>query len=155
MENEMKITVINGPNLNLLGKRDPVIYGNQTYDDLVLRIQQKAFEKKCEAVCLQSNQEGVLIDLIQATLADGTNGLIINPGAYGHYSYGIRDALELCSFPKIEVHISKVYQRESFRQMSVIAPVCDGQIIGLGIDGYELAMEALLWKLRDQKGIKA
>ena len=100
---------------------------------------------------VQSNSEGTLIDRIQAAYSDGTEGIIINPGAYTHYSYALRDALASVSIPKIEVHISNVHQREEFRHTSVTAPVCDGQIVGLGLLGYELALEAIQTFCRNTK----
>lgn len=107
------------------------------------RIRRKAEELEVEVAIFQSNSEGALIDRIQEAYGDGTDAIIINPGAYTHYSYALRDALASVQIPKIEVHISNVHQREEFRHTSVTAPVCNGQIVGLGFTGYELAMEAL------------
>lgn len=139
----MKILVINGPNINFLGIREKGIYGEENYDSLCERIRRKAEELEVEVAIFQSNSEGALIDRIQEAYGDGTDAIIINPGAYTHYSYALRDALASVQIPKIEVHISNVHQREEFRHTSVTAPVCNGQIVGLGFTGYELAMEAL------------
>jgi len=139
----MKILVMNGPNINFLGIREKGIYGEENYDSLCERIRRKAEELEVEVAIFQSNSEGALIDRIQEAYGDGTDAIIINPGAYTHYSYALRDALASVQIPKIEVHISNVHQREEFRHTSVTAPVCSGQIVGLGFTGYELAMEAL------------
>ncbi len=139
----MKILVMNGPNINFLGIREKGIYGEENYDSLCERIRRKAEEMEVEVAIFQSNSEGALIDRIQEAYGDGTDAIIINPGAYTHYSYALRDALASVQIPKIEVHISNVHQREEFRHTSVTAPVCNGQIVGLGFTGYELAMEAL------------
>lgn len=139
----MKVLVINGPNINFLGIREKQVYGNETYDKLCQRIQKRAEELKIEVDIFQSNSEGALIDRIQEAYRDGTQGIIINPGAYTHYSYALRDALASVQMPKIEVHISNIHQREEFRRTSVTAPVCTGQIIGMGLQGYDLAMEAM------------
>lgn len=139
----MKILVMNGPNINFLGIREKGIYGEENYDSLCERIRRKAEELEVEVAIFQSNSEGALIDRIQEAYGDGTDAIIINPGAYTHYSYALRDALASVQIPKIEVHISNVHQREEFRHTSVTAPVCNGQIVGLRFTGYELAMEAL------------
>ena len=139
----MKILVMNGPNINFLGIREKGIYGEENYDSLCERIRRKAEELEVEVAIFQSNSEGALIDRIQEAYGDGTDAIIINPGAYTHYSYALRDALASVQMPKIEVHISNVHQREEFRHTSVTAPVCSGQLVGLGLAGYELAMEAL------------
>lgn len=140
----MKVLVMNGPNLNFLGIREKGIYGEDNYESLCKRIQAKADALGIEAEVYQNNSEGALIDRIQAAYADGTQGIIINPGAYTHYSYALRDALASVQMPKIEVHISNVHQREEFRHVSVTAPVCNGQIVGMGLMGYELALEAMV-----------
>ena len=139
----MKILVINGPNLNFLGIREKGIYGEETYDSLCDRIQKKAEQLGVQVEIFQSNSEGGLIDRIQAAYTDGTEGIVINPGAYTHYSYALRDALASIQMPKLEVHISNIHQREEFRHTSVTAPACNGQIVGLGLQGYELALEAM------------
>ena len=141
----MKILVVNGPNLNFLGIRQPGVYGAQDYEYLKKVIMKKAEELEVEVDIFQSNSEGALIDRIQQAYFDGTQGIIINPGAYTHYSYAIADALSSVEqIKKIEVHISNVYSREEFRHKSVTAPVCDGQISGLGFNGYMYAMETLV-----------
>ena len=139
----MKILVVNGPNLNMLGKRDPAVYSSRTYDDLLQMIGNKASELNMTVEVFQSNHEGAIIDRLQDAMEDGTEGLVINPGAYTHYSYAIHDALEILSFPKIEVHISDINTREEFRRVSVTRPACDGQIVGEGFEGYLHAMEMI------------
>lgn len=138
----MKIMVINGPNLNMLGVREPDVYGSKGYADLEQYIEVYAEQKNCEAVVLQSNGEGELIDFIHHALGN-CDGIIINPGAYTHYSYAIRDAIASVNLPTVEVHISNIHQREEFRHQSVTAPVCIGQICGLGFRGYTLAIDYL------------
>ena len=139
----MKLLVVNGPNLNMLGKRDPSVYSSRTYDDLLQMIGNKASELNMTVEVFQSNHEGAIIDRLQDAMEDGTEGLVINPGAYTHYSYAIHDALEILSFPKIEVHISDINTREEFRRVSVTRPACDGQIVGEGFEGYLHAMEMI------------
>lgn len=140
-----KILVINGPNLNFLGIREKNIYGNENYEYLVNMIENYAKEKDVQVECFQSNHEGAIIDRIQEAYFDGTQGLVINPGAYTHYSYAIHDALaSVTTFPKIEIHISNVNEREAFRHVSVTLPACDGQIVGQGLKGYLLAIDRLL-----------
>ena len=141
----MKVLVINGPNLNLLGKREPGIYGDQTYDALCRMICDYAKAHKAEADCFQSNHEGAIIDEIHA--ADGVyDAIIINPGAYTHYSYALHDALKAVSVPCVEVHISNIHEREEFRRISVTAPACVHQIYGMGLKGYLMAMDYFLEK---------
>lgn len=142
----MKILVINGPNLNFLGIREKGIYGTEDYEHLVAVLENKAREEGHELEIFQSNHEGELIDKIQEAFRARTEGIIINPGAFTHYSYALRDALASVEIPKIEVHISNVHKREEFRHTSVTAPVCTGQIVGLGLRGYELAMDYLTGK---------
>ena len=139
----MKLLVINGPNLNFLGIREKGIYGSESYEGLVERLQEKAKREDIELECFQDNGEGAIIDRIQKAYFDKTDGIIINPGAYAHYSIAIRDALASIEVPKIEVHISNVYKREEFRHKSVITPVCTGEILGLGLNGYFLALDAM------------
>ena len=139
----MKLLIINGPNLNFLGIREKGIYGSESYEGLVKSLQEKAEKDGIELECFQDNCEGAIIDRIQQAYFDKTDGIIINPGAYAHYSIAIRDALASIEVPKIEVHISNVYKREEFRHKSVITPVCTGEILGLGLQGYFLAMDAM------------
>lgn len=139
----MKILVLNGPNINFLGIREKGIYGTQDYEYLVTMLNEKAAEEGHEIEVFQSNYEGAIIDKIQAAYHDGTEGIIINPGAFTHYSYAVRDALASIEIPKVEVHISNVHKREEFRHLSVTAPVCTGQVVGLGLKGYALAMDYL------------
>ena len=139
------ILVINGPNMNMLGKRDKKHYGDMTYQELVSKIKSWGVERGIDIEIFQSNHEGEIVDRIQKM---DYEGLIINPGAFTHYSYSIRDALEIVQVPKVEVHISNIYAREEFRKESVIAPVCDGQISGLGFLSYILALEYVLCKLQ-------
>ncbi|QHQ61822.1 type II 3-dehydroquinate dehydratase [Anaerocolumna sedimenticola] len=140
----MKLLVINGPNLNFLGIREKEVYGNQDYQYLLSLISEKAKKENIMIDTFQSNGEGQIIDRIQEAYFDGTQGIIINPGAFTHYSYAIRDALASMDMPKIEVHISNVHKREEFRNVSVTAPVCTGQVVGLGLNGYILAVDAML-----------
>lgn len=144
----MKILVLNGPNINFLGIREKGIYGSADYGALVSMIQKKAEDAGCQAEVYQSNHEGALIDRIQLAYYDGTEGIIINPGAYTHYSYAIRDALASITIPKVEVHISDITKREEFRKTSVTKDACDKQIYGQGLDGYLMAVDFLL----EQKG---
>ena len=143
----MKILVINGPNINFLGIREKGIYGTENCESLVRGLEEKGRAEGHEVEVFQSNFEGAVIDRIQAAYSDGTEGIIINPGAFTHYSYAVRDALASVELPKIEVHISNVHKREEFRHISVTAPVCTGQIVGLGLRGYALAMDYLTGKL--------
>ncbi len=139
----MKFLIINGPNLNLLGKREPGIYGEQSYDALCAMIREHAEKNASQADFFQSNHEGGIIDAIHA--ADGVyDAIIINPAAYTHYSYAILDALKAVSVPAYEVHISHIDQRESFRAVSVTAPACVGQLYGHGFAGYLMAMDYFL-----------
>lgn len=143
----MKLLVINGPNLNFLGIREKGIYGTQDYNYLVKMIQEKAEREGCEVECFQSNHEGAIIDRLQESYFDGTEGIVINPGAYTHYSYAIRDALASITVPKVEIHISDITKREEFRKISVTEPACDHQIYGKGLDGYIMAIDWVLGKL--------
>ena len=139
----MRFLIINGPNLNLLGSREPGIYGDQSYDALCGLIRAHAQARHASAVCFQSNHEGAIIDQIQA--AQGVyDAIVINPGAYTHYSYAILDALKAVSVPAYEVHISHIDQREPFRAVSVTAPACVGQLYGHGFQGYLMAMDHFL-----------
>lgn len=142
----MKILVMNGPNLNLLGQREPGIYGTENYEYLCQMVKEHGAKRGAEVDCVQSNYEGALIDAIHA--ANGIyDAIVLNPGAFTHYSYAIHDALAGVKVPCIEVHISNIHKREEFRHKSVTAPACVGQICGLGLKGYLLAMDYFL----DQK----
>lgn len=140
----MRILVINGPNLNFLGIREKDIYGKRDYNYLLEVLEKKAKEVSATIEIFQSNCEGEIIDRIQKAYFDQVDGIVINPGAFTHYSYAIRDALSSITVPKIEVHISNIHQREEFRHTSVTAAACTGQIAGLGIDGYLLAVDAII-----------
>ena len=139
----MKLLLLNGPNLNFLGIREKGVYGTEDYGYLVRMMKEKAEREGHELDIYQSNYEGGLIGKIQEAYYNGTEGIIINPGAFTHYSYALRDALSSVEIPKVEVHISNVHKREEFRHTSVTAPVCDGQVVGLGLKGYALAMDYL------------
>ena len=139
----MKFLVINGPNLNLLGQREPGIYGSENYESLCARLKDFAAAHGSTVDCFQSNHEGAIVDAIQA--ADGVyDAIVMNPGAYTPYSVAILDALKAVSVPCVEVHISNIHQREEFRHKSVTAPACVGQICGLGLYGYEAALSYFL-----------
>lgn len=140
----MKILVINGPNLNFLGIRERSVYGNQDYEYLKNMIADKGKEIGADIEVFQSNYEGGIIDRIQASYFDGTEAIVINPGAYTHYSYAIRDALASIVVPKVEIHISDITKREAFRQVSVTKEVCDYQIYGRGLQGYLDAIDYCL-----------
>lgn len=136
----MKILVLHGPNLNLLGGREPSVYGSTTLDEINGMLSGLAAELGVEITCRQSNHEGELIDLLHSAV--GTDAVVFNPGAYTHTSYALRDAIAAIGIPTIEVHLSNIYAREEFRSKSVIAPVASGQISGLGVTGYLLALRA-------------
>ena len=134
-----KITIINGPNLNLLGKREPNVYGNQSFENFFSDLQKKYPD--LELKYLQSNVEGVIIDYLQQE--SDKDGIILNAAGYTHTSVSVADAVKAIEIPVIEVHISNIFAREEFRHTSLIAPYCKGSIIGFGLKGYELAIEAL------------
>lgn len=136
------ILIINGPNLNMLGIREPGIYGSETLETLCKKIENKAKELNTAVEFYQSNIEGEIINKIHSAMGE-FDGIVINPGAFTHYSYAIRDAIASVNVPAIEVHISNVHKREEFRHKSVTAPVCVGQICGLGTNGYLYALEEL------------
>lgn len=139
----MKLMIINGPNLNMLGIREPAHYGRETYADLIAKIESHAKTIGIEVKCLQSNHEGDLVDYIQS--AHGQfDGIVINPGAYTHTSIAILDAVKSVSLPTVEVHISKVDEREDFRKISYIRAACVATISGHGTDGYLEAMDLLV-----------
>lgn len=140
----MKLLVLNGPNINLLGKREVNIYGKDSYDELCRQIREFAKSSGINVDIKQSNSEGELIDIIQQSMGV-YDGIVMNPGAYTHYSIAIHDAIKsVNNVPFVEVHISNIYQREEFRHKSVTAPACIGQICGFGFYGYILAMMALI-----------
>jgi 3-dehydroquinate dehydratase-2 len=145
----MRILLINGPNLGTLGRRRPEIYGSLTLAEIVDRVRTRAAELDCEIVAVQANAEGALIDFLEEQ-ARGADGLIYNSGAFTHYSYALRDAIEGSGLPAVEVHLSNVYAREPFRHTSVTAPVAIGLITGLGWHGYIAALDALTSILRER-----
>ena len=146
----MRILLINGPNLNLLGARRPEIYGRTTLAEIEAEARDRATAAGVELICYQSNSEGALIDFIQEH-AGGAVGIIMNPGAFTHYSYALRDAVEATELPLIEVHLSNIHARESFRHTSVIAPVAVGQVAGLGRHGYPAALDALIAIVKEKR----
>lgn len=147
----MHYLCLNGPNLNRLGKREPAIYGYETLADLELSLSEVAVAEGATIELKQSNHEGELIDWIYEAEDGEVDGIIFNPGAYTHTSVALRDAIASVEVPVIEVHISNIHQRESFRHHSYLAPVCVGQISGLGLYGYEAALRTFLSKQKGQK----
>ena len=147
----MKILVINGPNLNMLGIREPDLYGHETYADLLEKIRRHAEKSGTEVTFFQSNHEGDIVDRIGNARFDGFDGIIINPAAYTHTSVAIRDAIAAVNLPAVEVHISNVNSREDFRHVSYTAPVCIGVIAGFGADSYLLALRALCAHIKNKK----
>lgn len=144
----MKIYVINGPNLNMLGIREPGIYGSGSYADLMDMVKSRCNELGIDVVCYQSNHEGDLVDKIQEAYFEGADGIVINPGAYTHTSIALLDAVKSVRIPTIEVHISKLSEREDFRQISYIRLACEKTISGMGLDGYIEAINYLYEKIR-------
>jgi len=149
----MKIVVIQGPNLNMLGIREQNIYGQMKLEDIHAQMKGFAKQNKLEIEFFQSNLEGEIIDRIQECMGDA-NGIIINPAAYTHTSIAIRDAIAAVQLPTLEVHLSNIYQREEFRHTSLIAPVCAGQISGMGPFGYHLAMVGMAQILAEINAMK-
>lgn len=143
----MKILIIHGPNLNMLGRREQSVYGKKTLDEINALLNDKAHALNVEVVIFQSNHEGALIDFVQEQ-ADSAHGIVINPGALTHYGYSLRDALVDSKLPIIEVHLSNIYRREEWRARSVIAPIAEGQISGLGWRGYSAALQVLVAELQ-------
>ena len=140
----MKLLIINGPNLNMLGIREPDKYGRETYDDLLKKIKAHCDKKEVTADFYQSNHEGDLVDRIQQAYWDKTDGIVINPGAYTYTSIAILDAVKAVSIPTVEVHISKVNEREEFRQVSFVRSACIATVTGKGFAGYLEAMDILI-----------
>ena len=143
----MRILVLHGPNLNLLGKREPEVYGSDTLEDINRVLVEQADYLNATIDCFQSNYEGGLIDKIHAAVGN-RDGILINPGGYTHTSVALRDALSGVNIPTVEVHLSNIYRREEFRHHSYIAPIAVGQISGFGADSYRLGLEALVHYLR-------
>ena len=146
----MKVLLLHGPNLNTLGKRQPEIYGRTTMKGINDMVRARATELNCELAVYQSNHEGVLIDHLQAHASD-CDGVVINPGALGHYGLSLRDALEGMGVPIVEVHLSNVHAREEWRHVSVISPVTLGQVVGFGPRGYIAALDLLVTHIRERR----
>ena len=140
----MKILVLNGPNLNLLGIREPQIYGTGTYEELIALIEEHAAKRGVEARCIQTNHEGVLVDEIQKAYFDGVSGIILNPAAYTHTSVALLDAVKAVGIPTVEVHISDPDEREEFRKTSYVRAACVKTVKGRGFQGYLDAMDYLI-----------
>ena len=140
----MRVMVINGPNLNMVGVREKGIYGTRSFDDICNYIKDEATKRNVEVELYQSNIEGEIINQIHKCYYENFDGIIINPGAYTHYSYAIHDAIKSVNIKTIAVHLSNIHAREEFRHKSVTAPACLGQICGLGEHGYILALDALI-----------
>ena len=146
----LSVLVLNGPNLNMLGKREPEVYGSQTLEEINFELTQTAKILSVELTFFQSNHEGALVDTIQMAL-NVHQGILINPGAYTHTSVAIRDAIAAVALPTVEVHLSNIHQREAFRHHSYIAPVAIGQISGFGADSYRLGLEGLVKYLQSMR----
>jgi 3-dehydroquinate dehydratase-2 len=141
----MNVLYVFGPNLGALGTRDPETYGGETLAEIMDAVERRAVETGHVVTWRQSNHEGELVDWLLAARAEGTDVVVLNPGALSHYSYALRDAIEACELPVIEVHMSNIAARETFRHTSVVSAVCRGTISGLGAAGYHLALEAMPW----------
>ena len=147
----MHILLLNGPNLNLTGLRETGVYGTKSYESICAQLQKEAQMRGIDLDIRQSNHEGLLIDFVHEVFLKKYNGIIINAGAYTHYSYALHDALKAAALPAVEVHLSNIHAREEFRHTSVIAPACLGQICGFGPFGYVLAMEALISHIKERR----
>ena len=143
----MKVCIINGPNINFTGIREKGVYGTKTFEEMSESIKKRCAEIGVEAEIFQSNYEGAIIDKLQQCYFDGIDGIVINPGAFTHYSYAVKDAISSVNIPTIEVHLSNIHKREEFRHKSVTASSCMGQMCGFGEDGYILAVMALKMSL--------
>jgi 3-dehydroquinate dehydratase-2 len=141
----MRILYLFGPNLGALGRRDPAVYGSQTLGDIMGEVEARATSQGHVIAWHQSDHEGDLIGWLLGAADDGAAAVVINPGAFAHTSYALRDAIEACGLPVVEVHMSNIHAREDFRHRSVVAGVCRASIIGLGAGGYHLALEAMPW----------
>src|SRR4029079_1669140 len=141
----MKVLYLFGPNLGDLGRRDPQTYGSETLEDIMTSVTERGVELGHEVAWRQSDHEGDLVGWLLAGSAEGQDAIVINPGALTHYSYALRDAVEACELPVMEVHMSNIHAREAFRRRSVVSEVCRASIVGLGAGGYHLALEAMPW----------
>lgn len=148
----MKILIINGPNLNMLGRREEIFYGTESFDKILEQLKEKF--PKVDLDYFQSNVEGEIVTRLQQAADEKLNGIIINAGAYSHYSYAIHDALMIPQLPKVEVHLSNIYMRDEFRRKSVLTSACDGIIAGFGKDSYRLAIDFLSQNQRPKIGFK-
>lgn len=146
----VKVLVLNGPNLNLLGAREPGVYGHDTLEDIEVMVSGRAGEIGVQVSFVQSNHEGVLIDTLHSA-AGSFDAVVFNPGAYTHYAYALRDAVAAAQVPVVEVHLSNIMSREEFRRVSVIAPVCVGQISGFGPLSYILGLEAAVGHVEESR----
>lgn len=146
----LRVLVMNGPNLNLLGIREPEVYGSLTLDEIEALVAQHAEDLGVQVAFFQSNHEGALIDRLHEAMGD-VDGVVFNPGAYTHYSYAIRDAIAATSLPVVEVHLSDISAREDFRAVSVVEPVCIDQVSGLGAESYVVGLERLVARLREEQ----